>query len=86
MKHNILIDNSDSDTESEELEITDSNVNDELIYSSSSSGFALASMRSSKLSRYYIQCDLETKPEDYTDDFFWLELKKRLLKMELRKN
>tara|TARA_Y100000389_G_scaffold198880_1_gene236212 strand:- start:3740 stop:4798 length:1059 start_codon:yes stop_codon:yes gene_type:complete len=32
MKHNILIDNSDSDTESEELEITDSNVNDELIY------------------------------------------------------
>ena len=32
MKHNILIDNSDSDTESEELEITDSNLNDELIY------------------------------------------------------
>lgn len=55
-------------------------VNDELIYSSSSSGFALASMRSSKLSRYYIQCDLDTKPEDYTDDFFWLELKKRLPK------
>ena len=32
MKHNILIDNSDSDTESEEHETTDSNTNDELIY------------------------------------------------------
>ena len=32
MEHNILIDNSDSDTESEEHETTDSNANDELIY------------------------------------------------------
>ena len=33
-------------------------------------GFALASMRNPMLSRYYIQCDLEAKLEDWPDDRF----------------
>ena len=40
-------------------------------------GFALASMRNPMLSRYYIQCDLETKLEDWPDDRFWREFKAR---------
>ena len=40
-------------------------------------GFALASMRSSTLSRYYIQCDLDTKLEDWPDERFWSEFKAR---------
>ena len=30
------------------------------------------------LSRYYIQVPLEDKPEDWSDDAFWAELKRRL--------
>ena len=40
-------------------------------------GFALASMRSPMLSRYYIQCDLDAKLEDWPDDRFWQEFKAR---------
>jgi len=40
-------------------------------------GFALASMRNPMLSRYYIQCDLDTKIQDWPDDRFWLEFKTR---------
>ena len=40
-------------------------------------GFALASMRNPILSRYYIQCDLETKLEDWPDDRFWKEFQAR---------
>jgi p-hydroxybenzoate 3-monooxygenase len=40
-------------------------------------GFALASMRNPMLSRYYIQCDLDTKLEDWPDDRFWEEFKAR---------
>ncbi len=40
-------------------------------------GFALASMRNPMLSRYYIQCDLEAKLEDWPDDRFWQEFKSR---------
>jgi len=43
-------------------------VNHELIYASSPRGFALCSMRSETLSRYYIQCSLSDKPEDWTDE------------------
>ena len=39
-------------------------VSDELIYASHERGFALASMRSHALSRYYIQCDLDVKLDD----------------------
>ncbi|MGC1504483.1 MAG: 4-hydroxybenzoate 3-monooxygenase [Sulfitobacter sp.] len=53
-------------------------VNDELIYANSPRGFALCSMRNEKLSRYYIQCSLSDRPEDWTDEAFWQELKRRI--------
>ena len=53
-------------------------VNHELIYASSKRGFALCSMRNENLSRYYIQCSLSDKPEDWTDAAFWAELKRRI--------
>lgn len=53
-------------------------VHDELIYSCSSRGFALCSMRNENLSRYYIQCSLSDSPEDWSDDAFWQELKRRI--------
>jgi p-hydroxybenzoate 3-monooxygenase len=53
-------------------------VNEELIYASSERGFALCSMRNPRLSRYYIQCSLEERVEDWTDDQFWDELKRRI--------
>ncbi|WP_417729222.1 4-hydroxybenzoate 3-monooxygenase [Roseovarius sp.] len=53
-------------------------VSHELIYASSARGFALCSMRNDKLSRYYIQCSLSDKPEDWTDAAFWEELKRRI--------
>jgi p-hydroxybenzoate 3-monooxygenase len=43
-------------------------------------GFALASMRNPMLSRYYIQCDLEARLEDWPDDRFWQEFKARCSK------
>jgi len=42
-----------------------------------SRGFALASMRNPMLSRYYIQCDLSNRLEDWPDERFWQELKAR---------
>ncbi len=53
-------------------------VNHELIYANSPRGFALCSMRNENLSRYYIQCSLSDKPEDWTDAAFWEELKRRI--------
>jgi p-hydroxybenzoate 3-monooxygenase len=53
-------------------------VNDELIYTNSARGFALCSMRHSMLSRYYVQCPLDDRPEDWSDDRFWEELSARL--------
>ena len=53
-------------------------VNHELIYANSARGFALCSMRNDNLSRYYIQCSLSDKPEDWTDEAFWQELKRRI--------
>ena len=40
-------------------------------------GFALASMRSSTLSRYYVQVPLDDKVENWSDDRFWTELTAR---------
>jgi len=51
---------------------------DELVYASHSDGFALASMRTPTRSRYYIQCPLDIRLEDWSDDRFWAELKRRL--------
>jgi p-hydroxybenzoate 3-monooxygenase len=50
----------------------------ELIYSNHERGFALASMRSPTRSRYYIQCALDEKIEDWSDERFWDELCLRL--------
>ncbi len=53
-------------------------VSEELIYSKTERGFALASMRSPTRSRYYLQVPLSDQIEDWSDDAFWEELKKRL--------
>ena len=49
----------------------------DLCYCYHSRGFALASMRSPMLSRYYIQCDLDDALEDWPDERFWQEFKAR---------
>lgn len=53
-------------------------VNHELIYASSERGFALCSMRNENLSRYYVQCSAHDKVENWSDDEFWTELKRRI--------
>ena len=53
-------------------------VSPELIYARHERGFALCSLRSQVLSRYYIQVPLEDKVEDWSDEAFWAELKRRL--------
>ncbi|OWV84593.1 4-hydroxybenzoate 3-monooxygenase [Rhizobium sp. R693] len=53
-------------------------VNHELIYANHPRGFALCSMRSEHRSRYYIQCPLDERIEDWSDDRFWDELRRRL--------
>jgi p-hydroxybenzoate 3-monooxygenase len=50
----------------------------EVMYCKHERGFALCSMRSQTLSRYYIQVPLEDSTEDWSDDAFWAELKRRL--------
>lgn len=53
-------------------------VNHELIYASSERGFSLCSQRSAIRSRYYLQVGLEEKVEDWSDERFWEELKRRI--------
>jgi p-hydroxybenzoate 3-monooxygenase len=53
-------------------------VSDELIYVSHERGFALCSMRSHTRSRYYLQCSLAERVEEWPDERFWAELKQRL--------
>ena len=53
-------------------------VNPELIYAKNDRGFALCSLRSQVLSRYYIQVPLSDTVEDWSDEAFWDELKNRL--------
>ena len=50
----------------------------ELVYSNHARGFALCSMRSTTRSRYYVQCGLDEKVEDWSDARFWEELRRRL--------
>lgn len=50
----------------------------ELIYANHTRGFALASMRSSTRSRYYVDVALTEKIEDWSDDRVWDELSVRL--------
>ncbi|RDV04479.1 4-hydroxybenzoate 3-monooxygenase [Undibacter mobilis] len=53
-------------------------VSPELIYAKHKNGFALCSLRSQVLSRYYIQVPLTDTVENWSDDAFWAELKNRL--------
>jgi len=53
-------------------------VSPEIMYAKSPRGFALCSMRSQVLSRYYIQVPLGDTVQDWSDDAFWTELKRRL--------
>ena len=50
----------------------------ELIYANHERGFALCSMRSMTRSRYYVQCPIDEKVEDWSDERFWDELRRRL--------
>jgi p-hydroxybenzoate 3-monooxygenase len=50
----------------------------ELVYSNHERGFALASMRSASRSRYYVQCRLDERLEDWPDERIWDELELRL--------
>ncbi|HWQ14776.1 MAG TPA: 4-hydroxybenzoate 3-monooxygenase [Roseiflexaceae bacterium] len=51
---------------------------DELIYAYHERGFALQSMRSPTVSRLYVQCPLEDRIEQWSDDRIWSELHARL--------
>jgi len=53
-------------------------VDAELIYANHADGFALCSMRSATLSRYYVQCPLSDTVEAWSDDRFWDTLRARL--------
>ena len=53
-------------------------VSDELIYANHERGFALCSMRNPELSRYYLQVPLEDTVDQWSDDAFWEELKRRI--------
>ena len=53
-------------------------VSPELIYARTERGFALCSLRSQVLSRYYIQVPLSDKAEDWSHEAFWAELQRRL--------
>ena len=53
-------------------------VSEELIYVSHERGFALCSQRSRTRSRYYLQCPLSEQVDEWPDERFWAELKRRL--------
>jgi len=53
-------------------------VTEELIYCKHDRGFALASRRSATRSRYYLQVPSDDKVENWSDEAFWEELKRRL--------
>ncbi len=50
----------------------------ELVYAGHERGFALCSMRNANLSRHYLQVPLTDRVEDWTDEAFWTELRRRL--------
>mgnify|MGYP001195763203 CR=1 FL=1 len=53
-------------------------VSEELIYTNHERGFALCSMRSHTRSRYYVQVPATDKLEDWPEERFWEELKRRV--------
>jgi p-hydroxybenzoate 3-monooxygenase len=50
----------------------------ELIYASSERGFALASLRSPTRVRCYLQCSLDDHIENWSDERFWDEFRRRI--------
>jgi p-hydroxybenzoate 3-monooxygenase len=53
-------------------------VDHELVYANSPRGFALCTMRSMTRSRYYVQCPIDDRIEDWSDQRFWDELRRRV--------
>jgi p-hydroxybenzoate 3-monooxygenase len=53
-------------------------VGEELIYTNHPRGFALCSMRSRTRSRHYLQCSLADSVEQWSDELFWDELRRRV--------
>jgi p-hydroxybenzoate 3-monooxygenase len=53
-------------------------VSDELIYVNHERGFALCSQRSRTRSRYYLQVPLSEQVDEWPDERFWAELRRRL--------
>lgn len=53
-------------------------VHHELVYGKHARGFSLCSMRSNTRSRYYLQVPLTDQVENWSDDAFWDELRRRL--------
>jgi p-hydroxybenzoate 3-monooxygenase len=49
-----------------------------IVYANSERGFGLCSMRSLTRSRYYVQCPIDDKVEQWSDARFWDELRRRL--------
>ena len=49
-----------------------------IVYGNHERGFSLCSMRSLTRSRYYVQCAMTDKVEQWSDSHFWDELRKRL--------
>jgi p-hydroxybenzoate 3-monooxygenase len=50
---------------------------EELVYAHHPRGFALLSLRSPELSRYYVQCDPADDPDAWPDERVWEELRTR---------
>lgn len=53
-------------------------VSEEIVYCKSKRGFALVSRRSATRSRSYLQVSLRDTVDDWTDESFWEELRRRL--------
>ncbi|HYX74306.1 MAG TPA: 4-hydroxybenzoate 3-monooxygenase [Steroidobacteraceae bacterium] len=53
-------------------------LHEELVYANHERGFALCSLRSRDRSRFYLQCSLEDKVEEWPDNRFWDELSLRI--------
>ena len=49
-----------------------------IVYGNSPRGFSLLSMRSLTRSRYYVQCPIDDKVQDWSDQRFWDELRRRI--------
>lgn len=50
----------------------------EIVYAAHDRGFALCSMRSDRISRYYVQVPLSERLEDWPEQKFWDELRRRI--------